>query len=550
MLMAAPAPVRAAEQPSGTVIRAIQIITDGPVTRVIVDADGPLPLPRSDALTNPPRIYFDLAGVTHNLKGTTFVPKGGVVSGVRIGLRPEKATRVVLDLTRPENYRINADEHQSGRLWVLIGRESEIDAALISKPVAPAPKPAVPAPKPAVPAPTPAVPTPAPAVSAPAPAVPANSSSSAAQDSRAAEVAAQQADKATKLRPNAASGTEKALEWFEGHVTDPSTLYVRFGGLYPSAGFASGLGYRHAVGHARFNLSGAYSARGYKGAEVSLKFPELAGDKLEIETQVSWDDATQVPFYGVGNDSSKEARVNYGLESLEAGALVAFEPVSWFRIGAGYSLRDIEDRAGVGRRPSIETFPAPPALLFQKTRFAQTQAFTAIDWRESSGYTRRGGLYSVTWSDYKDADDHFNFQRIDAEIQQSIPILKEHWVFAFRGLLRTTEVKGGQDIPYYMLPTLGGARLHRGYSDFRFQDRHVMLLSAEYRWIPSRVVDMAFFVDSGKLAAERRDLDLENLKTAYGIGFRIHGPTFTPFRLDVARGDEGIRVHLTGGIAF
>ena len=77
-----------------------------------------------------------------------------------------------------------------------------------------------------------------------------------------------------------------------------------------------------------------------------------------------------------------------------------------------------------------------------------------------------------------------------------------------------------------------------------------MLLSAEYRWIPSRVIDMAVFVDSGKVAADRRDLDFENLKTAYGIGFRIHGPTFTPFRLDVARGDEGIRVHLTGGIAF
>ena len=51
----------------------------------------------------------------------------------------------------------------------------------------------------------------------------------AAQDSRAAELAAQQADKATKLRPNTESGAEQALEWFEGHITDPSTLYGRFG---------------------------------------------------------------------------------------------------------------------------------------------------------------------------------------------------------------------------------------------------------------------------------------------------------------------------------
>ena len=372
----------------------------------------------------------------------------------------------------------------------------------------------------------------------------------AAQDSRAAELAAQQADKATKLRPNTESGTEKALEWFEGHITDPSTLYLRFGGIYPSAGFAPGLGFRHAAGHARLNAGGAYSVRGYKLGEASVRFPELAGDKLEVETQVRWFDATQVPFHGVGNNTNKDSRVHYGLESFEAGALVALKPVTWYRIGAGIARQNFKDREGIGNRPSIDTFPSPPPLLFSEARYTHAQAFTAIDWRESSGYTRRGGLYSIAWNDFKDTDDAFSFRRVDAEIQQAIPLLKEHWVLAFRGLVRTTEAKDGQIIPYYMLPTLGGARFHRGYSDFRFQDRHVMLLSAEYRWLPSRVLDMALFVDTGKVAAERRDLDFDNLKTAYGIGFRIHGPTFTPLRLDVARGDEGIRVHLTGGIAF
>jgi outer membrane translocation and assembly module TamA len=128
--------------------------------------------------------------------------------------------------------------------------------------------------------------------------------------------------------------------------------------------------------------------------------------------------------------------------------------------------------------------------------------------------------------------------------------LKEHWVLAFRAVAQTTDVDGDEVVPYYLLPTLGGARMHRGYSDFRFQDRHVLLLSGEYRWLPSRIVDMALFVDAGKVASERRDLDLEHLKTAYGIGIRFHGPTFTPLRIDLARGDEGVRVHITGGIAF
>lgn len=374
----------------------------------------------------------------------------------------------------------------------------------------------------------------------------------AAQDSRAAEIAAQQAEKSKQLTPNSVSRAEKVLEWFEGHITDPNTVYLTFGGTYPSGGFAPGLAVRRSIGHARLNVGGAYSVRGYKLAQASLDFPELAGNKLEIETGVHWTDATQVPFYGVGNDSSKDDRVNYGLRSLDAGASAAFKPVPWYRIGGGIALRRMEDRSGTGTFPSIETFGSPSLLpaLFSEARYTRSTAFTAIDWRESSGYTRRGGLYAVALNDFRDADANFSFRRVDVDIQQSIPLLKEHWVLAFRGLVRTTDVDDQQMVPYYLLPTLGGARMHRGYSDFRFQDRHVMLLSGEYRWLPSRVLDMALFVDTGKVAHERRDLDFDSLKTAYGIGIRIHGPTFTPLRLDVARGDEGIRVHLTGGIAF
>jgi outer membrane translocation and assembly module TamA len=78
----------------------------------------------------------------------------------------------------------------------------------------------------------------------------------------------------------------------------------------------------------------------------------------------------------------------------------------------------------------------------------------------------------------------------------------------------------------------------------------MLLLTGEYRWTPSRVLDMALFVDAGKVTRERGDLDLDGLKTGYGIGFRIHGPTFTPLRLDIARTKEGGRIHLTGGVAF
>ena len=376
--------------------------------------------------------------------------------------------------------------------------------------------------------------------------------SAMAQDSRAGEIAARQAEKSKQLRPNTPSGAERALAWFEEHFTDPNTVYATFGGIYPSAGFAPGIAWRRAMGQARFNIGGAYSLKNYKLAHASLGFPELAGNKLEVEFHTRWLDATQVPFYGVGNDTIKDSLVHYGLRSFNGGGSLTLKPVRWFRIGGGVDARQLEDREGVGTRPSIETthslLTAPG--LFSKTDYTQGTAFAAIDWRESPGYTRTGGLYAAAWHDFRDSDDRFSFRRTDFDVRQFIPVLKEHWVLGFRALVQTTQSEAGQVIPYHLLPSLGGNQAHRAYSDFRFRDKHLLLLGAEYRWIPSRILDMAFFVDSGKVASERRDLDLDGLKTGYGIGVRFHGPTMTPLRIDVARGDEGIRIHLTGGVSF
>jgi hypothetical protein len=372
------------------------------------------------------------------------------------------------------------------------------------------------------------------------------------QQSRTEEIAQKQAEKSKSLAPTRATFAERALDRFEDHFTDPNTAYLTFGGIDPTGGFAPGVAVRRAFGPARFNVGGAFSVRAYKLAHASLRFPELAGNKLDLETRVRWFDATQVPFYGLGNDSIKDDRVNYGLRSLDVGGSAAFKPVPWYRIGAGITSRGMENREGLGRRPSIETrhsaLTAPG--LFSEPRYRQATVFTAIDWRESPGYTRRGGLYAIALDEFRDSDDSFTFRLIEADLRQYIPILKEQWVLAFRALVQTTDTDSGQVIPYYLLPSLGGAHTLRGYGDFRFQDKHLLLLSAEYRWLPSRVVDMAIFVDSGKVTAERRDLDLDGLKTTYGIGIRFHGPTFTPLRADLARGKDGIRLHVTGGFTF
>jgi len=64
----------------------------------------------------------------------------------------------------------------------------------------------------------------------------------------------------------------------------------------------------------------------------------------------------------------------------------------------------------------------------QLTPNATSGAEKALDWFEDH-FT---DPHRVALSDFEDAGDSFGFRRVDAEIQQAIPLLKEHWVIAFR----------------------------------------------------------------------------------------------------------------------
>ncbi len=168
------------------------------------------------------------------------------------------------------------------------------------------------------------------------------------------------------------------------------------------------------------------------------------------------------------------------------------------------------------------------------------QGTAAIDWRTAPGYSRIGGYYGVTFHDFNDRDKTFSFRRMDGELIQHVPLLRETWVLSFRGRVQST-IGDDDRVPYYLLPYLGSGTTLRGYPTGQFRDRHALLTSAEFRWIASRVgLDMAIFYDAGKVANRREDLDFSNLKSDWGVGLRFHGPTVTPLRIEAAKAKRGL----------
>ena len=90
-----------------------------------------------------------------------------------------------------------------------------------------------------------------------------------------------------------------------------------------------------------------------------------------------------------------------------------------------------------------------------------------------------------------------------------------------------------------MEPALGGNDTLRGYIDYRFHDRNLLLASGEARFHVHRFVDVAGFFDAGNVSGKVGDLDLN--KTSWGGGVRLHAATATLGRFDIGHSTEGWR---------
>lgn len=367
----------------------------------------------------------------------------------------------------------------------------------------------------------------------------------AAQDSRAEEIARLQAEKATQLRPYEKSPGERGLEIAQQIIIGGSGVYPWLGSIYPGGLLGFGGGYRQLFGDTgAFNVLGGWSIKNYKVARADLRLPVFADRRVAITSHAVWLDAPSVAFYGIGIDSLRDNRTTYEFSPTTAGVAGTVRLADWLFVGGGVDSLTI---ASGGPLLGFETAPG----FGEDVRYTVGRASLGIDWRTSPGYSRRGGLYRVEWSDHRDrGDGRFGFQQTEAEVVQLLPLFRESSVLAFRGLVTTTETGAGETVPIFLLPSLGGGTTLRGYPSWRFRDRHRLLLSAEYRWAAAQVIDMALFADGGKVVGRRSDLGLSGLKTNVGIGIRLHGPSFTALRFDVARGREGWVLNLGGGAAF
>jgi hypothetical protein len=360
---------------------------------------------------------------------------------------------------------------------------------------------------------------------------------------RQAAIEQEQAAKVPTLHPYERNKAEALFERFDRIIQGGGLKWHPFfDSAYSGGGFTLGAGYANYVSSYNFiDLRGSYTIKNYKRAEVEFVAPRLFKRRGHLSLLGGWREATQVGFYGIGNDTSKDARTNYLFQQPYGSALLTLFPTRRFlMLRGGAEFTQWKQEPGEGSSPSVETVYTPAELpgLGAKVTYLHTQGTIGLDGRTSPGYTRRGAFIGATLHDYNDRDKNLGFQMVEYEGIAHLPILRETWVLSLHARMQHTNEKDGQSTPFFMLPALGGGSSLRGYSSWRFRDQNSLLLQAEWRIMINRYLDLAFFYDAGKVAARTKDLDLDGLKDDFGLGLRFHGPFATPLRIEIARSRE------------
>ena len=317
------------------------------------------------------------------------------------------------------------------------------------------------------------------------------------------------------------------LNWAETRMSagTPDGLYPELGGFIPGSGISIGPGYRRHVFGDRMivDASAAVAWRGSRMAQSRIEWPSL-GRRVSVGADVMYHDFSGIDFFGVGADSRRSDRAPYRLAYVDVGGFASVRPTGWLAISG---------RAGSLERTAATVTPEP--------NYVHADVAIEADTRDVPGYPSSGGRYRFSVAAFHDREfARYSFRRFEGEAAHYMPVY-ERSVVALRGRVDVSQTSAGQDVPFNLLPALGGRNSLRGYDDYRFRDRDAAMVNAELRTRLFRSLDGAIFCEAGSVAPSMSALAKESLKTDCGAGVRIHSRRHLLVRLDVARGTEGLQ---------
>jgi Omp85 superfamily domain len=339
-----------------------------------------------------------------------------------------------------------------------------------------------------------------------------------------------------------------ANRWFgpDDNAPGKSGFYPELANQITGSGWFSigpGYQYRFLDGRALVDGSASLSLRGYEQAQARFELSDLASHRLIVGSQARYQDMKQIDYFGIGEGSSPDDRTEYRMQATDVVGYAVFQPNRLLAVNGTFGYLHqvtLSSPSGAFTRdfPSaLDTFPSDPGMA-QQPDYLHASVSVVSDTRDHAGYSRHGGVYRAAAAIYSDRDfSQYSFRQYEAEGLQYVPVIPNWVTLAFHGWGVFSDTSTGNNVPFYLLPALGGNNTIRGFHDYRFHDRNVLVASGEARLHVYRLIDLAGFFDAGNASAKAGDLNLN--KTSWGGGVRLHTKTLTMCRFDVGHSVEG-----------
>ena len=343
-------------------------------------------------------------------------------------------------------------------------------------------------------------------------------------------------------------------------------------------GVASGGGLGFGVGY-----DSPYDTHWYQKADAMLtvrRYWSLHGEfgrrshtnRLQVAAFGTVRHMSRLDYFGIGPQSAFDDRSAFRMRETTFGTR------GWFRanpaIRLGGSLAAYMPDLGRGASPSVRSIeevfaPASVPGFDAEPTFGRLRGF--VEFRhptrgdpgtpdEADSYH---GAYQLAFEAVRDLESgRHDFHRWETEVQQRIPGFRPDQRLTLHGFLASTNT--GADVPFYMLYTLGGSgglktfrpdmlggdgtrASLRGFRNYRFRDRDLVLMQAEYRIPLHRRVHTSVFVDAGQVAPRTSEL-FSDLRTNTGFSLSYVRKGKTVGRMDVGfGGGEGVHLFWSFG---